>query len=169
MIKYEKKDTRDVKKEYGYILRWIHDTADESGTIREGAVWLENCNDESDRIYIEEFSKGILDQKAYDYICEKTLLAFRDKINFNAYKTYLELFEIMGIKPLKTFADLMQEKGYNSNKLSVKANVPTSTIRDMKNGLSEFKGCKLENAMKIAKVFDMTVYEIFDYLYKANI
>lgn len=80
----------DVKKEYGYILRWINPD-DRSA----GAIWLEKVGHSDERIYISDFDGSIFHKKAYDYILKKRLDAFRDCAN--VYDNYVHLFEIMGI------------------------------------------------------------------------
>lgn len=65
---------------------------------------------------------------------------------------------------MSAFKQLMEEKGYNGNRLSIDSGVPVMTINDLKNNKSQFKKTKVETAIKISKVLDMTVNEIYDYL-----
>lgn len=82
------KDLRDVKKEYGYILRWWNGWWDEAGNYYPYTFFLED-------VETREITY-ITDQKAIDYINRKTTNAFR-KWN-NIYNDYVGLFEILGIE-----------------------------------------------------------------------
>lgn len=66
---------------------------------------------------------------------------------------------------MKKFEDLMIEKGYNGNQLSIASGVAVMSINDLKTGKAEFKNTKVENALKIAKAFEMSVEDIYKYLY----
>ena len=60
-----------------------------------------------------------------------------------------------------TFAELMKEyelTGYRVAKLS---GIPQSTIAKMQSGQKEFDGMSVRNATKLAKVFGMTVDEMY--------
>lgn len=82
------KDLRDVKKEYGYLLRWINGGGDEAGNTWDYTFYLENVNTRE--------KTEITNQKALDYIKKKTTNAFRSSLDI--YDNYVGLFEILGIE-----------------------------------------------------------------------
>ena len=82
------KDLRDVKKEYGYILRWINGKGDEGGETFPTTYYLENLDT---REHTE-----ITDRVALDYIKMLTTNAFRSRLNI--YDNYAGLFDILGIE-----------------------------------------------------------------------
>lgn len=82
------KDLRDIKNEYGYILRWINGGGDEDGTTYEYRFYLEDVNTHE--------RKEITDIQALEYIAKKTVNAFRS--NAFIYENYVELFNILGIE-----------------------------------------------------------------------
>lgn len=81
------KNLRDVKNEYGYVLRWINGGGDESGDTWDYTFYLENINTQ-ERIDIKN-------EKALEFISKKTTNAFRN--DFNIYNNYVELFKILNI------------------------------------------------------------------------
>lgn len=81
------KNLRDVKNEYGYVLRWINGGGDESGNTWDYTFYLENINTQ-ERIDIKN-------EKALEFISKKTTNAFRN--DFNIYNNYVELFKILNI------------------------------------------------------------------------
>lgn len=85
------KDLRDVKKEYGYILRWLNGGGDESGNSWRYTFYLEN-------VATKERTE-ITDQEALDYIKAKTTNAFRTSLYI--YDNYVGLFERLGIHASK--------------------------------------------------------------------
>ena len=161
------KDTRDIKKEYGYILRWLNGGDEIFGEEKEDRTF--DVIGFTDYTYYLENDYGkktiITDENALAFIKGKTTNAFRDKSSVFAYENYIELFEIMGIKKKIAFKDLMEEKGFNGNRLSLKTNIHVMTINDLKNNKTEFKNIKVDNAIKISSAFDMTIEDIIDLLY----
>lgn len=89
------KDLRDIKKEYGYVLRWYHHTIEEGEQEKEDWLYLENINND-EKIEIVNIKGVIINKEAYDYIISKTYNAFRN--NYNIYANYARLFEIMSIE-----------------------------------------------------------------------
>lgn len=81
------KNMRDVKNEYGYVLRWINGGGDEDGTTYDYRFYLENV-DTLEKI-------DIVNQEALDYISEKTTNAFKRQNEL--YDAYVGLFKILGI------------------------------------------------------------------------
>ena len=81
------KDLRDVKKEYGYLLRWINGGGDEAGNTWDYTFYLENVNTRE--------KTEITNQKALDYIKKKTTNAFRSSLDI--YDNYAELFFILDV------------------------------------------------------------------------
>ena len=47
-------------------------------------------------------------------------------------------------------------------------NLPKRTIYDLYQGNTEFKYIRVHNALKISKVLNMSIEEIYDYLYESN-
>ncbi len=88
------KDLRDVKKEYGYILRWVNGGSSD-GNSWTYSFWLEKCDDQNERIYISDLEGNVFNQAALDYISSKTVNAFRK--SFDIYNNYVKLFELMNI------------------------------------------------------------------------
>ncbi len=88
------KNLRDIKKEYGYILRWYHHTIEEGEQEKEDWIYLENINN-NERIEIVNVEGIVLNKEAYDYIISKTYNAFRN--HYNVYSNYIKLFEIMNL------------------------------------------------------------------------
>lgn len=91
------KDIRDVKKEYGYLLKWITGSS-ENGITVPTVFFLENV-DTLERVWIRDYN-GIKFSEAYDYICKVTVSGFRSKDAF-VYAHYVKLFKLMGISCLK--------------------------------------------------------------------
>lgn len=85
------KDLRDIKKEYGYILRWINGGGDEAGNTWEYTFYLENV--------ITKERNEITDQEALDYITRVKTQGFRSSLNI--YDNYVGLFERLGIHASK--------------------------------------------------------------------
>lgn len=148
------KDMRDVKKEYGYVLRWIN------GGSSDGIQW--EC-----RFYLEDIETfeqiTIIDDAALKFIESKGRDAFRHSLDI--YDNYVELFNILSIKPLKSFNDLLEEKEISGNKLSKLSGVPTMTISDIRTRKTDFRKVSVETAVKLSKALGMTVEEIYSYLY----
>lgn len=80
------KNRRDLINEYGMILRWINESITDGLKV-------------SERYFLENVKTGeeieIKDQKAIDFIKEKTLNKFRNDTYI--YNTHVELFKILGI------------------------------------------------------------------------
>lgn len=68
---------------------------------------------------------------------------------------------------MKTFNDLMNEKGFNGNQLSIASGVAVMTVNDLKKGKTHFKKVNVETALKLSKALNMSVEEIYKYLYQA--
>ena len=83
------KDMRDVKKDYGYILRWTIPFVDGAGDIVPARYFLEDC--------VSKERQEITDRVAIQYIKKKTVKAFRGCVD--VYENYEGLFEILKIKP----------------------------------------------------------------------
>ena len=90
-----KKDLRDIKKEFGYILRWTHHVIEQGEQPKVDCVYLDN---DEEKIYIVDYDENILNQEAYDFICKKTYNEFRVKSSIDCYDNYVKLFEIMSIE-----------------------------------------------------------------------
>lgn len=153
-------DLRDIKKEFGYYLRWIN--PDESHGLW---LFLENTKDTDDKIYIVKAGE-ILIPEAYDFIKSKTFPRFRES---GANDNYIKLFEIMGINRLYTLDDILTRKGFSITSLSNETGIPRTTISDLVKGKVDFKTTKLENALLIAKAFEMTVDELYRKLTRERI
>lgn len=68
---------------------------------------------------------------------------------------------------MKTFKALMEERGYNKvTPLAEQTGLSRARINDLKNGKSYFSKLRVYNAIKIAKALNMTVEEIYNYLYE---
>lgn len=147
------KDKRDLVKEYGLLLRWVNGGGE--GPVVEDYIF-----------YLEDLNTGntikITDENALTYIKKTTTPRFRDR---NIYDVHVALFDILGIKPLKTFNDLLEEKKLSGRKLSLESGVPAMTISDVRTGKTDFKKMSVETALKISKATEMTVEEIYNYLY----
>ena len=80
------KNRRDLINEYGMILRWINESRVDGLKVNE-------------RYFLENVKTGeeieIKDQKAIEFIKEKTLNKFRNDTYI--YNTHVELFKILGI------------------------------------------------------------------------
>ena len=83
------KDIRDVKNEYGYILRWCNGSGYEDGTTYKPRYYLEN-------VETKKWVEITNHKKAIEFIEKKTLTVFRNHINL--YDNYIQLFNILGIK-----------------------------------------------------------------------
>lgn len=165
MEKYVKKDSRDVKKEYGRYLRW-ETWGHEDGTQTE-YFWLENVYDylnKNEHIYIV-FNNEIVHGKAYEFIRKNTVNAFRDKSSVDCYNNYVKLFEIMGIKKLKGLKGVLEEKGITVTQLSKKTGIPQSTINNMAHKEYEFKDTSIAKAIKMANALEMNVEELYNEVY----
>ena len=147
------KDKRDLVKEYGLLLRWVNGS-DEGPVVGEYTFYLEDLTN-GNRI-------DITDERAITYIKKTTTPRFRDR---NIYDSHIGLFEILGIKPLKTFNDLLEEKGFSGRKLSLESGVPAMTISDVRTGKTDFKKMSVETSLKISNALKMSVEEIYNYLY----
>lgn len=82
------KDLRNVKSEYGYILRWTNGGSDEGGNTWAYRFYLEDVETKE--------RTEITNKDALDYIAKKTTNAFRT--NFGIYENYAGLFAILGIE-----------------------------------------------------------------------
>ena len=140
------KNRQDLKKEYGYILRW-YDSEVGEGIINTMTYFLES---ETDRIEITL-------KEALDYIAKTTAPRFRDD---SIYEAHIGLFQIMGIEPKMTFADLLEIKGLSGYRLAKLSDVPQSAIASWVSGARDFLKCELSTGLKIAKALGMTVEEI---------
>lgn len=69
MEKKVTKDFRDVKKEYGLILKWLHGGHYEGDTWKT-KIWLENTYDpkKESKYIITESDGSIINQEAYNFI-----------------------------------------------------------------------------------------------------
>lgn len=161
------KNFSDIKKEYGLCLRWLNGGGDEAGNTWDYTIWLENVIDpKKERYNICESDGAVLNQKAFDFICEKTLNGFRDKNCIECYDNYIELFKIMGIPELKGgLKVVLKEKGISVAELTRKIGTSRSMISDIVNGKNQFRNASVENCIKMAKALDMTVEELYDAIY----
>ena len=145
------KNKRDLQNEYGLYLRWI------------------NGDDRHDyRFFIENQNNGerieITDEKALAFIRSKTTNAFRDQLQI--YKTHVELFEIIGLKPKMTFRDLLKQKELSGYKLAKITGIPQSTISDWVTGTKNILKAEFTNVMTACEVLEITAEELFESLRK---
>lgn len=87
------KTIQDVKKEYGYILRWIN-TEVVDGVEYKGWYFLENVKEYHDTIKIEN-------TEAIKFIDEKRKVGKPFRNDCHVYDNYVKLFEILGIEKLE--------------------------------------------------------------------
>ena len=166
MEKYVKKDSRDVKKEYGLYLRWINGGGDDAGNTWDITMWIENIYDSEKEIYYLHYRDGsTTNEDAYNFILKKTVNAFRDKSSVDCYNNYVKLFEIMGIKKLKGLNGVLEEKGITVTQLSKKTGIPQSTINNMYHKEYEFQDTSVEKAIKMANALEMNVEELYNEIY----
>lgn len=167
------KNFSDVKKEYGLILKWINGGGDDAGNVWYDTFWLENIHDdEKEKYYISEMNGAKINEKAYDFICQKTINGFRNEIHISCqdgvsslYDNYIQLFEIMNIGKLYTLSDVLKEKGISVNRLSKNIQIPRKTLNDVAANNTLFKNTSVDKALKISKALDMTVEELYNKLY----
>jgi hypothetical protein len=108
----------DIKKEFGFILRWVNpDSSD--GIEYKG------------RYYLEDYKTGeeikIEDEKIIDFIKSKKVVAFRDGLNFD-YEAYVELFNMLGIKPHEKFNKTQYDIEFNRKnyrRVEIRLNINT--------------------------------------------
>lgn len=161
-----KKDFRDVKKEYGLILRWINGGGNYVGHTWSYEFWLENVVDrEKERYYITKLDGTIVNEEAYRFIRDKKVGGFRDKSSINCYDNYIELFKIMGITELKGLGGIMKDKGMSVTKLSNLTNIPRTTISSLYHRDYDLKDASLEKCLKIAGALEMSVEELHQKTY----
>ena len=120
------------------------------------------------RFFIENQSNGerieITDEKALAFISSKTTNAFRDQLQI--YKTHVELFDILGLKPKKTFRDVLIEKNISGYKLAKLSSIPQSTISDWVTGTKNILKAEFTNVMTVCEVLEITAEELFESLRK---
>ena len=160
------KDFRDIKKEYGLCLRWLNGGGDDEGNVWGYEFWLENVYDpEKEKYYITKSNGEILNDEAYEFICEKTVNGFRDKSCIYCYNNYVKLFEIMNTKKLYTLSDVLKEKKISIYRLSKNTLIPNMTLSDIVNNITQFKNTSVDNALAISKALNMSVEELYNKLY----
>lgn len=145
------KNKRDLLNEYGLYLRWIN--GDDRNEYR---FFIENQNN-GERI-------EITDEKALAFISSKTTNAFRDQLQI--YKTHVELFDILGLNPKKTFRDVLIEKNISGYKLAKLSSIPQSTISDWVTGTKNILKAEFTNVMTVCEVLEITAEELFESLRK---
>jgi len=143
------KDRRNLKSEYGYILRWENGGGDENGTWRY-RFWLEG----KDNIPVES-------KEALALIDKLTVNAFR---GLQLYDAHVKLFEIMGIEPNIKFRSLMESYPMSTYRLAKLTGISQSLISYWVNGDRDPKVMSLENAKKVSQAFGMTLDELYDTL-----
>lgn len=82
------KNLQDLKKEYGFILRWANGGGDEGGNTYPYRYYLEDCETNK--------QTEITNKEAIAFIEKKTLPPFRNSIT--TYDAHVELFEILGVE-----------------------------------------------------------------------
>lgn len=158
-----KKNQQDIKKEYGLILR--HVNSGQVDGIHEGYwLYLENADTE-ENIYIVKDDK-VINQEAYDYVKNLTVLGFRDKTSIDCYDNYIGLFDILKIIPRFKIRDLTDK---SIAQLARDTHVPRTTLSDIANNKTELKNVSLENAVAIAKGLEMSVDELYKKIYGTNL
>lgn len=101
------KDLRDIKKEYGYLLRWINGSGNEAGETFPTTYYLENV-DTGERT-------EITNPEALDFIKKKTTNAFRSSLDI--YDNYAELFFILDVPNKVRTEELIDYLGLNKELL----------------------------------------------------
>lgn len=81
------KNARDLKNEYGYILRWTNGGSSD-GLEFPYHYYLENTDTKE--------QTEITNKEAIEFITKKTLIPFRDGIKM--YDTHVQLFNILGVE-----------------------------------------------------------------------
>lgn len=154
------KDFRNIKKEYGLILRWINGGGDDEGNTWEITLWLENVYDpeKEPKYRIAESDGTVINQEAYDFIRQKTLNGFRGG---ECYDNYIELFKKMGLHELKGLKGIMGEKEMSITKLSNLTYIPRSTISSIYHRDYELKDASLEKCVKIADALEISVEKLY--------
>ena len=145
------KDLRNVKSEYGYILRWIN--ADE---YYPGRYYLEDVNTNE--------QLEITDANALDFIAKTKLDGFRS--NAFIYENYVKLFEILGIeKRVSKLQEMRKSKNLSQSKLSKISGVNLRTLQDYEQGrkdinqgagitlykLAQALECKIEDLLNVSE------------------
>lgn len=145
------KNKRDLQNEYGLYLRWIN--GDERHDYR---FFIENQNNGE---IIE-----ITDEKALAFISSKTTNAFRDQTKI--YSAHVQLFEMLGLNPKRTFRDLLKQKELSGYKLAKITNIPQSTISDWITGKKNILKAEFSNIMTVCRTLEITAEELYNYLTK---
>lgn len=147
------KDRRDLEQEYNLMLRW------DNGDDRTSATYfIENLATKEKTI--------IQDQAALDFIKNKTLPKFRDQIHM--YTAHVQLFELLGIKPIITFREILQEKKLSGYRLAKLTGIPQPTISDWVTGNKNILKAEFTNIIKLCKALEITPQELFDKLTRSS-
>ena len=101
------KTNRDIESEYGWTLRWINGSGDEAGNITPWTFYLEKA---------DGTRRTIIEPEALKYIDKVTVNSFRR--NPFEYERYIQLFEILGISPRKSFGEVVKETGLSGYRLA---------------------------------------------------
>jgi Plasmid maintenance system antidote protein len=142
--------------ETGLCVNWNEDTG----------AYDQNVSNE-DGILFDSLEEAT---KVFDFKCEESLgkegvYVFLSDVENDDAKILREFYtDINGNKIQKSFSDLLKKKGINAYNLSRMTGVPEQTIRDLKNGNSEFTNSKVKTALKISKALEMSIEEIVNYL-----
>ena len=145
------KDRRDLEQEFNLILRWNNGTEN-----NDASYFIENLSTKEKTI--------IQDQAALDFIRKTTLPKFRDQIHM--YTAHVQLFELLGIKPIITFREILQEKKLSGYRLAKLTGIPQSTISDWVTGTKNILKAEFTNVMTVCEVLEITAEELFESLRK---
>lgn len=65
---------------------------------------------------------------------------------------------------MNKFKKLLQEKGFTAYRLNKDHGIPTNTVNDLCSGKTSFSKVRVETAIKLASVLNMSIEDIYNYL-----
>ena len=144
-----KPNRQDLIKEYGKLLRWNNGGGHEAGNTWPYTFYIDNL--------VTGEQVKITDKAALDYIKKQTVNNFR---NNKMYECHVELFNILGIEPRKSFRSLLESKKISGYKLAKLTGIPQPTISMWVSGHNNFRNSTMDNSIKVAKALRMTVEQL---------
>lgn len=145
----DKPNRQDLIKEYGKLLRWNNGGGHESGNTWPYTFYIDNL--------VTGEQVKVTDKAALAYIKKQTVNNFR---NNKIYECHVELFNILGIEPRKSFRSLLESKKISGYKLAKLTGIPQPTISMWVSGHNNFRNSTMDNSIKVAKALGMTVEQL---------